>query len=98
MPSGSLLVVSTWSRASDKTSPHNTAELLPDYGSEEKKAAVEIAVDPMARPDATWSVRATRAIPAHQTMKAPALRTQPKLLATTVRFEESSQARDTDVR
>ena len=78
MPSGSLLVVNTCSRASGRTSPHSTAELLPDYGSEEKKVAVEVTVDPMVRPDATWSVRATHAIPAHQTMTAPALRTQPK--------------------
>ena len=72
-----------------KTNPHSTVKLLPDYGSEEKEAEAEMAIDPMVRSDETKSVHATRAIPAHQTMKAPALRTQPKFLATTVRFEES---------
>ena len=55
MPSGSLLVVNTGSHDSGRANPHSTVELLPDYGSEEKKAAVEMAVDPMVRPDATWS-------------------------------------------
>ena len=96
MPWGSLLVPSNGSHAFDRTSPHSTVESSPDYCSEEEEA--EVTIEPVVRSHETKFVHATHAIPVHQTMKAPALRTQPKFLAANVRFGESSQARGTGAR
>ena len=52
-------------------------------------------IEQVARPHKTDLVRATHALPVGQKTKAPAPRTQPMILAANVRFEESSQARDT---
>ena len=94
MPSGSLLVVNTCSRASGRTSPHSTVQATPDYCSAEEEDA-EATIEQVARSHETKLVRATHAIPVRQKTKAPAPRTQPILLAADVRFEESSQAIDT---